>query len=175
MLSEQVFSSCRAPSFFPPIRTFQRFHVPTACPERSEGFKRFFNLQLPKPPTNNICSSSAAFVPQTTNVENPPITHNIPRNQPLKSQELICSSTEDFLIFFHSKIPASVSRPPSPVSPRLSGQGPLLTVRGPFQPSIFNLPTFNRPQLILKKEIQKNEGGTNVKLPFSAANGRPRA
>ena len=28
-----------------------------------------------------------AFVPQTTNVEKPPITHNIPRNQSSKSQE----------------------------------------------------------------------------------------
>ena len=82
------------------VQTFKRLYVPTLPPQ---------------PSTAPICSSFTAFVPQTTNLENPPITHNSPRGLALKSQDSYLFLEKRFLKFFYSKIP---SGPQSPVPGR---------------------------------------------------------
>jgi hypothetical protein len=59
---------------------------------------------------DDICSSSTAFVPQTTNVANPPITHNSPRKLALKSQESYLFLEKCIFNFFYSKISPPTAR-----------------------------------------------------------------
>ena len=59
---------------------------------------------------DDICSSSTAFVPQTTNVENPPITHNGSRKLALKSPESYLFLEKAFFNFFYSKTSPPIAR-----------------------------------------------------------------
>lgn len=102
-----------------------------------------------------------AFVPQTTNVEDPPITRNIPRIPALKWQESYLFLERNFLNFLYSKITDhGASSTPSPVSHR-----PPSIVRGPIQPS--NLPTFKHPNDLTfpRQSAIKNRQSPHLFLP----------
>jgi hypothetical protein len=94
---------------------------------------------------DDICSSSTAFVPQTTNVENPLITHNSPRKLALKSQESYLFLEKAFFNFFLLKNPP-VYRPRSILNVQTFRRGNLQTppVQTP-PPSVVHRqsPTFN--------------------------------
>jgi hypothetical protein len=83
---------------------------------------------------------SPAFVPQTTNLEKPLITHNRRRKLALKSQESYLFLEKDFLNFFYSKIPGhrATLGLPSPVS------RPSPSIRLHFHSSAPNVQTCQR-------------------------------
>jgi hypothetical protein len=73
--------------------TNPRSNVLTACPERSEGFKRSnaptFNFQPKRSGANFVRPNlqPKTFVPQTTNQEHSPITSNYIRQHPFLANE----------------------------------------------------------------------------------------
>jgi hypothetical protein len=116
-------------------------NVLTACPERSEGFKR---SNAPTLHSSNLQSSifnlQPLIVPQTTNQEHTPITSNYTRKHPFlahqNGQKIFVPRKRLFLIFL------------------LKNQGSILHLASSIfyrQPS-----TFNRWHLFLEKANSNN-------------------
>jgi hypothetical protein len=111
--------------------TNPRSNVLTACPERSEGFKRSnaptlhssilptFNIQPSNIQPETFVPETNAFVPKTTNQEHTPITSNCQRKQAFMATQntrKVFVPGKKILKFFLLKNPVCVSHPPSPVS-----------------------------------------------------------
>jgi hypothetical protein len=125
----------------------------------------------PQPSIAPICSSSAAFVPQTTNVEKSPITNNIPGKLALKSQESYLFLEKSIFNFFllknHQSSINHQKSPPVPCLPCLLVYLSTLPGPGPSQPSI--LPSFHSSIIGLfleKTKIQKTIEEQNFLPPY---------
>jgi hypothetical protein len=132
------------------VPTFKRSDLPFLHPSNLQ-LSIFNQPNLPTCKRSNVPTfprsnailptfQSPAFVPQTTNLEKPLITHNRRRKLALKSQESYLFLEKDFLNFFYSKIPGhrATLGLPSPVS------RPSPSIRLHFHSSAPNVQTCQR-------------------------------